>query len=51
MTKLAIDIDSNIKIANKQVAKLEQEEFTDKSLIELKIKELTAKLKYHQILE
>jgi transposase len=34
---------------NKQVAKLEQEEFPDKSLTELKIEEITAKLKYHQI--
>jgi transposase len=35
--------------ANKQVAKLEREEFANKSLAELKIQETTAKLKYHQI--
>jgi hypothetical protein len=51
LNKLAKKIKEEFLKANKQVAKLEQEEFTDKSLIELKIKELTAKLKYHQILD
>ncbi len=47
--KLTKKIQEEFLKANKQVTKLEQEEFTDKSLIEFKIKELTAKLKYHQI--
>jgi hypothetical protein len=36
-------------ITNKQLVKLEKEEFEQKSLAELKIKDLAAKLKYHQI--
>ena len=34
---------------SKQLARLEQEEFEQQSLAELKIKELAAKLKYHKI--
>jgi len=49
LNKLDKKIQEEFLKANKQVAKLEQEEFTDKSLAELKIKEITAKLKYHQI--
>jgi hypothetical protein len=35
--------------SNKQVTRLEQEEFEQQSLAELKIKELAAKLKYQKI--
>lgn len=51
LNKLAKKIQEELLKANKQVAKLEQEEFTDKSLTELKIKEIITKLKYHQISE
>ena len=47
--KLDKKIQEELLKANKQLAKLEQEEFADKSLAELKIKEITAKLKYYQI--
>ncbi len=49
LNKLDKKIQEELLKANKQVDKLEQEEFADKSLAELKIKEITAKLKYHQI--
>ncbi|MBS3030822.1 MAG: IS1634 family transposase [Dolichospermum sp. DET66] len=49
LNKLDKKIQEEFLKVNKQVAKLEQEEFTDKSLTELKIKEITTKLKYHQI--
>ncbi|RUS92265.1 IS1634 family transposase [Trichormus variabilis] len=49
LNKLDKKIQEEFLKAHKQVAKLEQEEFTDKSLTELKIKEITTKLKYHQI--
>jgi transposase len=49
LNKLDKKIQEELLKANKQLAKLEQEEFTDKTLTELKIKEITTKLKYHQI--
>ncbi|OBQ32246.1 MAG: transposase, partial [Anabaena sp. MDT14b] len=49
LNKLDKKIQEEFLKVNKQVAKLEQEEFPDKSLTELKIEEITAKLKYHQI--
>ncbi|GCL36822.1 transposase [Sphaerospermopsis reniformis] len=49
LNKLDKKIQEELLKANKQIAKLEQEEFTDKSLTELKVKEITTKLKYHQI--
>jgi transposase len=49
LNKLDKKIQEEFLKTKKQVAKLEQEEFADKSLAELKIKEITAKLKYHQI--
>ena len=51
LNKLDKKIQEELLKANKQVAKLEQEEFANKSLAELKIKEIIAKLKYHQISE
>ena len=49
LNKLDKKIQEELLKANKQLAKLEQEEFADTSLVELKIKEITKKLKYHQI--
>jgi transposase len=49
LNKLDKKIQEEFLKANKQVAKLEQEEFTDRSLVQLKIKAITKKLKYHQI--
>ena len=51
LNKLAKKIEKELSTANKQIEKLEQEEFIDKSLIELKTQEITEKLKYHQISE
>jgi transposase len=47
--KLTQKISEEFLKINKQLVKLEKEEFEQKSLAELKIKELGAKLKYHQI--
>lgn len=49
LNKLDKKIQEELLKANKQLAKLEQEEFADTSLVELKIKEITKKLKYHRI--
>ena len=49
LKKLTKKILEEFLITNKQLVKLEKEEFEQKSLAELKIKDLAAKLKYHQI--
>ena len=49
LKKLSQKIEEELLKFSKQLAKLEQEKFEDKFLAELKIKELVAKLKYHQI--
>jgi transposase len=49
LKKLTKKISEELMTINKQVVKLEKEDFCSKSLAELKIKDLTAKLKYHQI--
>jgi len=49
LKKLTKKISEEFLKTNKQLVKLEKEEFEKKSLAELKIKDLTAKLKYHQI--
>ncbi|MBK1990135.1 hypothetical protein A0J48_021845 [Sphaerospermopsis aphanizomenoides BCCUSP55] len=46
--KLTQKISKEFLKTNKQLVKLEKEEFEQKSLAELKIKDLAAKLKYHQ---
>ena len=49
LKKLSKKILEELMKTNKQLVKLEKEEFEQKYLAELKIKDLTAKLKYHQI--
>lgn len=49
LKKLSQKIQEEFLKISKQLVKLEKEEFEQQSLGELKIKELTAKLKYHQI--
>lgn len=49
LKKLTQKISEEFLKTNKQLIKLEKEEFEQKSLAELKIKDLAAKLKYHQI--
>ena len=49
LKKLTKKISEEFLKTNKQLVKLEKEDFCSKSLAELKIKDLTAKLKYHQI--
>ena len=49
--KLNQKIQEEFLKTSKQVTRLEQEEFEEKSLAELKIQELAAKLKYHKISE
>jgi transposase len=49
LKKLTEKIQSEFFKISKQLVKLVKEEFEQPSLAELKIKELTAKLKYHQI--
>ena len=48
LKKLTQKISEEFLKTNKQLVKLEKEEFKQKSLAELKIKDMTAKLKYHQ---
>ena len=50
LKKLTQKISEEFLKTNKQLVKLEKEEFEQKSLAELKIKGLASKLKYHQIL-
>ena len=49
LKKLSEKILEELMKTNKQLVKLEKEEFNQKSLAELKIKDLVDKLKYHQI--
>lgn len=49
LKKLTQKIQEELLKTSKQLARLEQEEFEQQSLAELKIKELAAKLKYHKI--
>ena len=49
LKKLTKKIAEELMKTNKQLVKLEKEDFCSKSLAELKIKDLAAKLKYHQI--
>ncbi|RUS95783.1 hypothetical protein DSM107003_29590 [Trichormus variabilis SAG 1403-4b] len=51
LKKLTKKIPEEFLKTNKQLVKLEKEEFAQKSLAELKIKDLAGKLKYHQILD
>ena len=51
LKKLTQKISEEFIKTNKQLVKLEKEEFEQKSLAELKIKGLASKLKYHQILD
>lgn len=48
LKKLTKKISEELITVNKQLVKLEKEEFEETSLVELKIKDLAAKLKYHQ---
>jgi transposase len=48
LKKLTQKISEEFLKTNKQLVKLEKEDFCSKSLAELKIKDMTAKLKYHQ---
>ena len=49
LKKLTKKISEELMKTNKQLVKLEKEDFCSKSLAELKTKDLAAKLKYHQI--
>ena len=49
LKKLTQKIQEELLKSSKPLAKLQQEEFEQQSLAELKIKELAAKLKYHKI--
>ena len=49
LKKLTQKISEEFLKTNKQLVKLEKEEFDQKSLAELEIKDLVDKLKYHQI--
>ncbi|MEO3705680.1 hypothetical protein [Trichormus azollae] len=49
LKKFTQSIQEEFLKVSKQVARLVKEEFEQRSLAELKIKELAAKLKYHKI--
>jgi hypothetical protein len=51
LKKFTRSIQEEFLKVSKQVARLVKEEFEQRSLAELKIKELAAKLKYHKINE